>query len=174
MKRFFCNMLLFLLIAFCAAGCLKFDYTGQSFEPLSESAPVAVFNDRGAVPAGTYRIIGRGVLSGSNEIDTYDRMSELRSQARKHGADAICLGGTVNKAAGVFPAGSDNFGEPLAASSNRGNLDPTGKTWAMNTFGEMAPLKNQEEVRYEFETKVLFLKKIDKFDEEMKKRPPLL
>lgn len=174
MKRFFCNTMLFLLVAFAAAGCLKFDYTGQSFEPLSDSSPVAVFKDKAAVPAGDYRIIGRGVLSGSNEIDSYDRMAELRAQARKHGADAICLLGTRNKLVGVFPAGGDNFGEPLSAISNRGNVDPSGKTWAMSSFGVMAPLKNQEEQRYEFEMQVLFLKKSTKFDAEMKKRPALL
>ena len=67
MKRFFCNTMLFLLVAFAAAGCLKFDYTGQSFEPLSDSSPVAVFKDKAAVPAGDYRIIGRGVLSGQRD-----------------------------------------------------------------------------------------------------------
>ena len=152
------------------AGCMNFDYVGQSFAPLSESVPVAFFEGREAIPKETYRIIGRGVLSGPETVDGYDRKAELRLQARKHGADAVCIVSTVKKQVGVFPTVSDDFSEPLSPSANRGNIGPSGTPWETTSFGETPGLKSQEEKRFEFETNVSFLKKTASFDAEMKKR----
>ena len=152
------------------AGCMSFDYVGQSFAPLSESVPVAFFEDRAAIPKDTYRIIGRGILSGPETVDGYDRKAELRLQARKHGADAVCIVSTVRKQVGVFPTVSDEFSAPLSPSANRGSIGPSGTPWETTSFGETPALKSQEEKRFEFETKVIFLKKTASFDAEMKKR----
>ena len=155
------------------AGCMNFDYVGQSFAPHSGAVPVTFFEDRAAIPKETYRIIGRGVLSGPGSVDGYDRMSELRRQARKHGADAVCVVSTVRKQVGFFPTVSDDFSEPLSPSANRGNISPSGTPWETTSFGEKPTLKNQEAKRFEFETKVIFLKKISAFEAEMKSRSPM-
>ena len=152
------------------AGCMNFDYVGQSFAPHSESVPVTFYENRAAIPRDTYRIIGRGILSGPENVDGYDIMAELRFQARKHGADAVCTVSTVKKQVGIFPAVGDDFSEPLSPGANRGNLSPSGTPWQTTSFGETPTLKSQEAKRYEFETKVIFLKKIDRFDAEMKSR----
>ena len=105
---------LILLVFF--AGCMNFDYVGQSFAPKSESAVVNIFNGREKIPADQYRIIGRGTLTGPLSTDEYDRMAELRAVARKHGADAVCIVSATTKAVGYYPQSNGAFAPPISAS----------------------------------------------------------
>ncbi|MBO5791904.1 MAG: hypothetical protein J6S54_05455 [Lentisphaeria bacterium] len=174
MKLFVAKAVMCLAGVLLFAGCMSFDYVGQSFAPRTESSPVSVFKGRDTLPPDRYRIIGRGVLSGPNSVDEYDRMAELRSEARKHGADAVCIVGTQVKAAGLYPRVSGTFAPPLAASENVDNLSTQNNAWETDSFGQVRVLKGEEKVRYTFETKVLFLKKSADFDKEMKSRPSFL
>ena len=174
MKLFVAKAVMFLAGALLLAGCMSFDYVGQSFAPRTESSPVNIFTGRETLPADRYRIIGRGVLSGPNSVDEYDRLAELRSEARKHGADAVCIVGTQVKAAGLYPRSTGFFAPPLAASDNVDNLSTQNNAWETDSFGQIQTLNSKEKVRYTFETKVLFLKKSADFNKEMKSRPSFL
>ena len=163
---------LFLLTLF--AGCMSFDYVGQSFAPKAESAAVTIFNGRTQIPADEFRIIGRGTLTGANSNDEYDRLAALREEARKHGADAVCIVDTAVKAVGYFPRSEGAFAPPLSASVNVDNLNSRGETWETDSFGQVSTLNTREKVRYNFEIKCLFLKKSGDFNKEMKERTPFL
>lgn len=156
---------------FLLAGCMSFDYVGQSFAPLNDSAPVNLYKERSQIPADQYRIIGRAVLSGPNTTDLYDREAKLRQEARAHGADAVCITGSRVIAAGLYPSSSGAFAPPLSASGNADNLDSAGRAWESDSFGKVQTLNSRKKVRYTFETKVIFLKKTGDFNREMKSRP---
>ncbi|MBR7137932.1 MAG: hypothetical protein IKD44_00145 [Lentisphaeria bacterium] len=174
MMLFVSRFLLLLTGVLFLAGCMSFDYVGQSFVPLSDSVPVNIFQNREEIPADQYRIIGRGILAGPGSTDMYDRMAELRSEARKHGADAVCIVSTTGKAVGLYPASSGAFAPPLAASDNVDNLSTQNNAWEADSFGQVQTLNKKERVRYNFETKVIFLKKKADFDKEMKPRSSFL
>lgn len=171
---FFIRFALYLFLPVILAGCMSFDYVGQRFPAGSESKAINVFKDRAEIPADKYRIIGRGVLTGPNSTDGYDRMAELRRQAREHGADALCVVKTTVKAVGTYPRTSGTFAPPLSVSSNRDNLDPQGQAWQTDSFGQVRTVKGEEKSRYEFRTEVIFFKETTGFDAEMKKRTPFL
>ena len=172
--KLFIKSVLYLLLPVIFAGCMSFDYVGQRFPAGSESKVVNVFKDRAEVPADKYRIIGRGVLTGPNSVDEYDRMAELRRQAREYGADALCVVKTTVKAVGVYPRTSGTFAPPLSVSSNRDNLDPAGQAWQSDSFGQVRTVKGEEKARFEFRTEVIFFKENAGFEAEMKKRTPFL
>lgn len=163
---------LILLVFF--AGCMNFDYVGQSFAPKSESAVVNIFNGREKIPADQYRIIGRGTLTGPLSTDEYDRMAELRAVARKHGADAVCIVSATTKAVGYYPQSKGAFAPPISASANADNLNTRGEAWEMDSFGQIQTLNGKEKVRYDFVINTLLLKKISDFNTEMKERPSFL
>lgn len=156
------------------AGCMSFDYVGQSFAPLNDSRAVNLIQGRDRIPADQFRIIGRGVLSGPGDTDIYDQNARLRQEARKHGADAVCIVSRTVKAAGLYPQSSGTFAPPLSASSNVDNLNSRGVAWETDSFGQTQTLKGEEEVRHIFETKVIFLKKIGDFNAEMSSRSSFL
>ena len=165
-------------VFFCAAavlcffcGCMNFDYVGQHFPARPESAPVTVFGSRQAMPAGKFRIIGRGVLKGPADIDKYDRISKLKEEARKCGADAFCTVSEKIVTVGLYPRSGGEFASPMSADSNKINLSGSGTPWSNDSFDEQSvDMRGEKQSRKEFEIKVLFLKKTSDFDAEMKKR----
>lgn len=174
MKTLFFKTAFPLVLLLLLAGCMSFDYVGQSFAPKSDSAVVTVFKGRAQIPADTYRIIGRGTLTGPASEDDYDRLAALREEARKHGADAICIVESSVKAAGYYPRSDGAFAPPLSARVNADNLNSRGEAWEIDSFGKVQTLNSKEKVRYTFETKCIFLKKSSDFNEEMKERTPFL
>lgn len=167
------HALLFLLLL-AAAGCMNFDYVGQTFDGKGDSAVVNIIKGRQNIPADQYRIIGRGVLTGPVSTDDYDRLAELRSQARRHGADAVCIVKESVKAVGYYPRSDGAFAPPLSAKSNMDNLNSRGEAWETDSFGQVTTFKGRERVRYEFEIQGIFLKKKKDVDAEMKTRTPFL
>ena len=163
-----------LILAVFFAGCMNFDYVGQSFAPKSESAVVNIFNGREKIPADHYRIIGRGTLTGPLSTDEYDRMAELRAAARKHGADAVCIVSAATKAVGHYPRSTGAFAPPISASANTDNLNTRGEAWQMDSFGQVQTLTGREKVRYDFVLRILLLKDTADFNAEMKERTPIL
>lgn len=161
---------LFLLILLTLSGCMSFNYVGQKFSPLPQSEIVTVFEGRAKIPADKFRIIGRGTLTGPWETDRYDRMAELRAQARKYGADALCIVENKRVEAGFYPQDNGTFAPPLSAQANKDNLSNRGTAWENDSFGQIHTLREEKKRRYEFEIKVLFLKNQAAFDREMEKR----
>lgn len=166
-----CKLLIpaLLLLFFC--GCMSFDYVGQSFRERPEGSVVELFESRKLIPADKFRIIGRGVLAGPDDIDKYDRVVKLKTEARKHGADAVCIVSETKKLAGLYPRSQGEFASPMSPGANKINLDEHGNTWSNDSFDEKeVKLAGEKKFRKEFEIKVLFLKKIADFEAEMKKR----
>jgi len=92
--------------ALLVAGCVNVDYVGQSFDPTPEEARVEYIVGRSAIPAGKYRIIGRGTISTPRKIDSYDLREALIDEARKRGADAVVLVDYKWVRVGVYPRAS--------------------------------------------------------------------
>ena len=89
--------LMFFAAALLLSGCASFDYTGRSFAPHNEDAVIAWHTAKNPVPAGKYRVIGKGELKyKAGSLDSYDVEDRLLNEARKRGADAVMLEKTVN------------------------------------------------------------------------------
>ena len=152
---------------------MDFDYTGQSFASRPGFAPVLFFNGRKEIPAEGYRIIGRGVLTVAPKTGDHDRMGELREQARKHGADAVCIVDSMVKKTGILPENQDDFIPPHSPLSQRiplqaANSSRKGKS--ANTGVEaVGPKKRSVKM-----IRVLFLKKTADLEKELKQKNPLL
>ena len=165
----------FLFLLLCCAGCMSFDYVGQSFDPRPDSSPVAFFEGRQEIPPDTYRIIGRGTLTGSSEIDGYDRTLKMRSVARERGADAVCIVGTRTFPVGIYPRAKGEFAAPATVNANRDGTDAVGEPWQSDSFGEKRVSSHGENrARYNFEIKLLLLKKNEDFEKAMKTRKGFL
>ena len=78
---------------FLAAGCVKCDYVGREFAPTPESEPVAYFRNRGEIPPGDFRIIGRATVTAPDGTDGYDIRDLLLEKARNAVADVFLIGG---------------------------------------------------------------------------------
>ena len=165
----------FLFLLLCCAGCMSFDYVGQTFDPRPDAAPVTVFRGRRTIPPDTYRIIGRGILTGSSRIDGYDRIQKMRTAARERGADAVCIVASRNVQVGFYPRFEGEFAEPSTIKANRDGTNAVGEPLQTDSFGEKSvEVRRENRDRYDFEIKVLLLKKREDFDEAMKTRKGFL
>lgn len=101
---FFC--LSSVILAITVSGCAEFDYIGRTFDPLDEGS-VAWHTADNPVPAGKYRVIGRGTLKfRTGKLDKYDIEERLISEAEKIGADAVMLKKTVQTEVAAFDVDS--------------------------------------------------------------------
>ena len=172
MARFY-SAFLFLLL--CCAGCMSFDYVGQTFDPRPDSSPVVIFEKRREIPPDTYRIIGRGTLSGPARYDSYDRSQKMRTIARERGADAVCVVRTRIFPVGSYPQMKGEFPGPSSVGANVDGTDEVGEPLKTDSFGETEiRFRRKKKVRYDFEIRLLLLKKISDFDEAMKTRKGFL
>ncbi|MBQ7695115.1 MAG: hypothetical protein IJT50_08320 [Lentisphaeria bacterium] len=173
MIRFF-SFFGFLLL--CCTGCMNFDYVGQKFDPRPDSSPVTFFEEREKIPPDTYRIIGRGTLTGPARYDSYDRRQKMCSVARERGADAVCIVDTRIIPVGYYPQAKGEFAGPSTISTNRESTDEIGEPLQTDSFGEKddGSRSRKKRVRYDFEIKLLLLKKSADFDEAMKTRKGFL
>jgi len=164
----------FLFLLLCCAGCMSFDYVGQSFDPRPDSAPVTFFEGRESVPPDAYRIIGRGTLTGPDRTHGYDRAEKMRDIARARGADAVCIIGTRIFPVGLYPRADGEFAGPATAAAGD-ETDDIGEEWQTDSFGEKnISSRGENRVRYNFETRLLLLKKREDFDKAMKTRKGFL
>lgn len=173
MIRFF-SVFLFLLL--CCAGCMSFDYVGQTFDPRPDSSPVTFFEERGKIPPDAYRIIGRGTLTGPARYDSYDRRQKMCSLARERGADAVCLVSSRTVQVGFYPRPRGEFAGPSAINANRSGTDDIGEPLGTDSFGENDDVSGSrgKRARHDFEIRLLLLKKRADFDEAMKTRKGFL
>ena len=174
-KRFLSVAVPLLTVLLCCGGCMSFDYVGQKFDPKPDSAPVTFFEGRENIPPDTYRIIGRGVLSGSAKCDDYDRKSEMRAVARKYGADAVCVIDSRIFPVGLYPRANGEFAPPASATADVDDLDFKGEPWQTDSFGEVeVPSNGEVRTRNNFEVRVLLLKNNRDFEEAMNTRKGFL
>ena len=144
-------------VAVAVSGCMSFDYVGQSFAETPDSVPVEVFRNRSELPPGRYKVIGRGVLTAPDGVDSYDIDEKLIEEAREHGADAVCIVGVEAIQAGTFRTQDNPFIGPSSASSNPANLTPDGAPIQVNTYGGVTEM-GEEHHRIELQIRVLMLK----------------
>lgn len=84
------------LCAVICSGCSSFEYTGRIFDAHDDDTVIAWHTAQNPVPAGKYRVIGRGVLKfRRGDMDKYDVEERLLDEARSVGADAVLLGKTL-------------------------------------------------------------------------------
>ena len=157
------------------SGCsMDFDYTGQSFAPRAEFAPVTFFQGRQQIPAEGYRIIGRGVLTVAPKVGDCDTMGELREQARKHGADAVCIVDTLIKRTGVLPENQDEFIPPYSPLASSIEVNSKNSTWDAESLEGTKQLSGVTKKRSKRLIRFLFLKKSADLEKELKPKNPLL
>ncbi len=73
-----------------AAGCVDFDYQGESFEAVPESETV-LYGPEAKIPADL-AVIGQAVVSGDYQNISRDRLeARLREEAAERGATAVRL-----------------------------------------------------------------------------------
>ena len=90
-------------VLFLLTGCVDFEYTGRTFEPIPDDTAIAWHSINNPVPAGKYRIIGRGVLRYKvGEMDSFDVEELLIDKARENGADAVMLKTAYNTIVGDY------------------------------------------------------------------------
>ena len=81
--------------------------------------------------------------------------------------------GTI--AVGLYPKAEGEFAPPSTISANRDGTDAVGAPWQTDSFGEKSISSSGENrARYDFEIKLLLLKKREDFDKAMKTRKGFL
>ena len=96
-------ILAFFCVAAVCCGCVKFEYTGRSFEPVDETTEIAWYTPANPVPPGAFRVMGRAeLIYAAGSFDSYDVEERLISEARKHGADAVYFAGIRKERTGVL------------------------------------------------------------------------
>jgi len=151
--------LLFLSVvtALClAAGCVRIDYIGREFTPTPESEPITYYLNRGEIPPGEFRIIGRTTLTAPDGTDGYDIKDELLEKARACGADAVCLVRARKLKAGLY-----DREEP---DPPKKPLDPADTAFHAASaveaeYGKPVKLQGEKQFRMEVVVQALFLKK---------------
>ena len=106
-----------LLVCCLFSGCVQVDYFGQSFDPTPETSPVEYYTSKNDIPAGKYRIIGRGTIATELDVGKYDIREALIEAARKHGADAVATVSVTRVPVGVYPRDENFDGSPTHPSS---------------------------------------------------------
>ena len=139
------------------SGCLYVDYFGQSFEPTPETSPVEYYTSREDIPAGKYRIIGRGTITTERRIDGYDIREALVDAARKHGADAVAAVSVTRKQVGLYPQENYVPDAPATAPNRFGGIAPDSVQSDIDSF-KSAELRGEAAFRTEVHVRALFLK----------------
>ena len=156
MKPLFSSFLTLLLCGLFS-GCVQVDYFGQSFDPTPETSPVEYFTSRDEIPAGKYRIIGRGTIATEMRVDKYDIREALIEAARKHGADAVAAVSVNQVRVGIYPS-DDNFDGSPTHPDRAESFNPSSSETADKVFGKPAEVKGGAVARTETHVRALFLK----------------
>ena len=146
-----------LLVCCLFSGCVQVDYFGQSFDPIPETSPVEYYTSKDDIPAGKYRIIGRGTIATELDVGKYDIREALIKAARKHGADAVAAVSVNLVQVGIYPRDEDFDGSPTHPSSAE-SFNPSSSHAADDVFGKPAELKGGRKARIETHVRALFLK----------------
>jgi len=155
---------------FLAAGCVKCDYVGREFAPTPESEPVAYFRNRGEIPPGDFRIIGRATVTAPDGTDGYDIRDLLLEKARKSGADAVCQVRARKLRAGLYDREeTDPFEpqKPLDPANTEFHGAPSADKAEKAEYGEPVKLQGEKRFRQEVVVQALFLKKKAALDKLM-------
>ena len=138
------------------AGCVQVDYFGQSFDPTPETSPVEYYTSRDDIPAGKYRIIGRGTIATELRVDKYDIREALIDEARKHGADAVAAVSISKVRVGVYPS-DENFDGSPTHPSHPDSINPSSSDTSA-IFKKPEELHGSKIARIETHVRALFLK----------------
>lgn len=131
--------------ALIISGCAEFDYTGRTFSPHNEETAIAWHTAQNPVPAGKFRVIGRGTLAfNGNRLDKYDIEERLLEEARKIGADAVMLKKTVSIEVTSFDIDHTFDTAKSAKAQKQTAVDLDGNELEINSFGKEKPLKGNE------------------------------
>lgn len=173
MKRLFlsCQLFFFACTAFLLSGCMRFEYIGGEYAPLSEGKEPAFFLKRDKVPAGQYTIIGRAVLVVPGGTDPEDVKLRLLDEAASRGADAVCLVSQKKISEGLME--ETQFSGPQSYNINPYNLTPDGARIKEDMNGETVDLKKDMQGTVKVIFKALFFKnkeELEKINAQRKKQ----
>ena len=160
--------------AFLFSGCVSFDYTGRSFAPHDDDAVIAWHTGKNPVPAGKYRVIGKGELKyKAGSLDGYDVEERLIEEARKRGADAVLLEKNVSTRVSSYE--TDNAPDPAESEVrvSRSGVDAKGEKFEINSFDDPVKLRGTTNLRTECTVYAVFYKKsadVQKFIESCEVR----
>ena len=163
---------LFFAAALLLSGCSSFEYTGRSFASYSDDEVIAWHTAKNPVPAGKYRVIGRGVLKfRTGSFDTYDVEERLIEEARKHGADAVKIEKSTVEGVGNYDI--DNAPDPGAAKIERSKYGVTakGEQLEINSFGSEVKLSGAEILSSESTVYAVFYKKSEAVQKLIESQP---
>ena len=168
MKSFFCKFLPAAALLLLAVGCVRVNYIGQTFDPIPEGTPVTYFEKRDQIPAGKYRIIGRGEISTSGKFDRYDIRELLIDEARKRGADAVVLVSQKRTRRGIYERDPLDAGYDTAPATKSGNVKADGGP--LDIPLDNSTLSGEHHFRQEIDLRVLFLKDREELEQQFARR----
>jgi len=153
------------------SGCVNVDYVGQCFDPIPEEEPVVCYANRGEIPPGKYRIIGRAKISTTRRLDKYDIQELLIDEARKRGANAAALVDARRELVGIYDREpGSSVGDISHRSNTANNLDDSPRTVTSLGNPEPAELYGEEHFRSELHLRVLFLKEREDLEQQLARR----
>ena len=127
------------------SGCAKFEYTGREFAPIPDDVSIAWYTPANPVPAGKYRIIGRGeLIFDRGDLDREDIEERLLDEARKRGADAVMFQSMTTRKVGSYDAAPQELSTPSSAFTAGTGILPNGEPVEINSFGEVVPLTGEK------------------------------
>ena len=153
----FITLALMLFAGAVLAGCMKFEYTGREFAPLSGVRMPKYFGKRDDLPPGMYEIIGRAKITAPGSCDREDIRIKLLEEAAGRGADAVCLVSISRIEVGLFES-DGQFSGPSDYSINPYNLTPDGSPIRENMAGKTVELTAETNKAVKIVVRAFFLK----------------
>ena len=152
------------------SGCVYVDYIGQTFAPIPEGSPVTYFEGRSDIPAGKYRIIGRGEIFTTRSLDKYDIREILVDEARKRGSDAVVLVELKSVIRGVYERDTSDPGYDTAPATKSSNVKADGEPLYVPMNSTAVNVRGEAHSRRELKMRVLFLKTKEDLEQELARR----
>ncbi len=107
-----------------STGCGHLEYVGRHFDEHPEGAPIVFTWEKSEIDPAQYMIIGHGILTVSAHTDRYGIEDELVEEARKRGADAVCVVNSRRVEAGLYDLDEDEKSFMQGLTSDAGLMKP--------------------------------------------------
>lgn len=170
-KKWFFSAVAAALPVLC--GCLRMDYVGQTFPELPPGKTVMIYNLKTPVPAGEYRVIGRGDIAVPDRYGSVELREKLEEYARERGASAVKMVRLDKVAASHYYAPmSESERASLSSPGMTGVLarSPDGSPLGFNSFDRAVEPRQNMETVYKQRLKVLFLMTNGEYDRAVSSR----
>lgn len=171
LSSFFSQCLLGMCALLCFSGCMRFEYTGREYAPLTDGKDPLFFTKRKDVPAGIYSIIGRATIVVPGSTDAEDVKLRLLEEAAARGANAVCIVSRQKITESFYE--DAGFSGPQSYNINPYNLKPDGARIQVDLAGETVDPQKETRGMTKIVFKALFLKnkeEVEKLDAQRQKQ----